>query len=109
MSDYTPKKLAQALVEKHTRLISEYSDEVEKSKQITMLREKKDQLHHWVEENGSKGKYQKELEETEKELTTLQSSFKPKNQTHYAGLKERIEEHKKARDHWLGVIGETKS
>jgi hypothetical protein len=109
MSDFTPKKLAETLVEKHDRFISEYSDEIEKSQQITMLKEKKDQLIHWVEEKGSKSKYQKELEEAEKELKHLQETYKPKNQTHYAGLRERIGEHKKARDYWLGRIGELRS
>ncbi|MFH0862024.1 MAG: hypothetical protein V1875_03240 [Candidatus Altiarchaeota archaeon] len=106
MSDFKPKKLAEALVEKHDRFIGEYSDEVEKVQQITMLTEKKDQLIHWVDEKVSKGKYQKELEDAEAELKKLQETYKPKNQAHYAGLRERIEEHKKAKDYWLGRIGE---
>ena len=109
MSDFTPKKLAENLVEKHDRFISEYSDEMEKAKQISMLREKKDQLRHWVEENGSKEKFRRELEETDKELTQLQNTYKPKSQSFYSGLKDKIEEHKKAREHWLGQIGESKS
>jgi hypothetical protein len=109
MSDFTPKKLAQALVEKHDRFISEYSDEMEKSQQITMLREKQDQLRHWVEEKGSKSKYGLELEETEKELKNLKETFKPKSQTHYASIKQRIEDNKAARDYWMGRVTEAKS
>ncbi|MFH1055656.1 MAG: hypothetical protein V1744_06145 [Candidatus Altiarchaeota archaeon] len=109
MGDFTPKKLAQALVEKHDRLISEYSDEIEKTQQIAMLKEKKDQLLHWVDENGGKSKYYKELEETQKELSHLKETFKPKSQSYYAGVKERITEHKAARDYWLQRVGELKS
>jgi hypothetical protein len=109
MSDFSPKKMAEALVEKHTRFISEYSDDVEKAQQMTMLREKRDQLHHWLAENGSKEKFKKELEDTDKELKNLQTAFKPKNQAHYAALKENIGEHKKARDYWQSRIGEIKS
>jgi hypothetical protein len=109
MNGYTPKKLAEALVEKHDRLMCEYSDEVEKVQQITMLREKADQLKHWAADAGANSKFAKELAEADKELTQLQSSFKPKSQTHYAGIKEKIEEHKKAKEYWLGRIGEMKA
>lgn len=107
--DYTPKMLAEALVEKHDRMISEYSDEVEKIQQVTMLREKRDQLLHWVEENGSKGKYQRELAETEKELEQLSATFQAKSQRHYTKARELIDEHKKARDYWLRRLGELKT
>jgi len=109
MSNFSPKKLAQTLVEKHDRFISEYSDDMEKSKQITMLEEKKDQLFHWVDEKTGKAKFSKELENTERELKQIRESFKPKPQSYYAGLKEKIEEHQKARDYWLGRIGEFKA
>jgi len=109
MNDFSPKKLALALVEKHDRFISEYSDEIEKMQQVTMLTEKRDQLVHWIAENGSKGKYAKELEETDKELKNIQSSMKEKPQSHYSALKERIDEHKKARSYWLGKVGEHSS
>ncbi|MBD3388887.1 MAG: hypothetical protein GF416_07455 [Candidatus Altiarchaeales archaeon] len=109
MSDFSPKKLAEALVEKHDRFISEYSDEVEKMQQVQMLKEKKDQLLHWLDENGSGEKYRLELEETEKELKELKSTFKVKSQSHYAKVRDLIDEHKKARDYWLGRLGELKS
>jgi hypothetical protein len=109
MSGFSPKKLAHSLVEKHDRLISEYSDEMEKTQQINMLKEKKDQLHHWIRENGGKAKFSKELEDTAKELDQLKANFKPKTQAYYVGLKERIEEHKKAREYWMARIGELKS
>jgi len=86
MDDYTPKKLAQGLVEKHDRLIGEYSDEVEKIRQISMLREKRDQLLHWVDEKGSKSKYAMELSETEAELNQLTESFEEKGQSYYKNI-----------------------
>jgi hypothetical protein len=109
MSGYSPKKMAEALVEKHDKFISGYSDELDKVKQITMLKEKKDQLKHWVAENGGKTKFSKELEDAERELGQLQTSFTPKTQSYYAGLKEKVEEHKKAREYWLSRIGELKT
>jgi|WetSurMetagenome_2_1015567.scaffolds.fasta_scaffold829805_1 hypothetical protein len=109
MSGFTQKKLAGTLVEKHDRFISEYGDELETAQQLTMLREKKDQLLHWMEENGSKGKFFKELEDTENELGNLKAAFKPKNQSHYAGLREKIEEHKSARTYWLQKMSELKA
>jgi hypothetical protein len=107
--DVSAKKLAQMLAEKHDRFISEYSDEVDKIKQITMLTEKKDQLVHWVAENGGKDKFSKELDDTSRELSALSQSYKPKPQSYYAGLREHIEEHKKARDHWIAKAKEIKS
>ena len=104
--DFTPKKLAEALVEKHDRLISEYSDEMEKMQQAVMLKEKRDQLLHWMQENGSKDTYSKELEETESELKQSNGSFTVKSQSHYKKIKESIDEHKNARDYWLGRMGE---
>ena len=109
MMDYSPKKLAEALVEKHDRFISEYSDEIERMQQAVMLREKRDQLLHWMEENGSKDTYEKELEETERELNQIQESFTVKSQSHYIRLKDGIDEHKIARDYWLGRVGEFKT
>ena len=109
MDRFSPKKLAEQLVEKHDRFISEYSDELEKVQQITMLNEKKDQLMHWVEEKGSQSKYRKELDDTEGELNQLQVSFKPKAQSYYAGVKERVAEHQEARNYWMAKIGEFKS
>jgi hypothetical protein len=109
MSGFSPKKMAEALVEKHDRFISGYSDELDKMRQMTMLKEKKDQLRHWVAENGGKAKYSKELEDTENELSQLQTAFKPKTQSYYAGLREKVDEHKKAREYWLGRSGELKT
>jgi len=109
MDGISPKKLAETLVEKHDRFISEYSDEVEKVRQISMLKEKKDQLHHWVAENGGKQKFAKELKDAENELKQLETAYKPKSQSYYAGMQEKISEHKNARDYWLGRIGELKS
>ncbi len=106
MSDFSPKKLAEELVEKHDRFISEYSDEIERYQQATMLREKRDQLLHWVEENGSKGKYAKELEETQKELKQLLSDYESMSRSQVEGLKNRIQEHRQAREYWLGRVGE---
>jgi hypothetical protein len=104
--DYEPRKLAEALVEKHDRFISEKSDEIERMQQAVMLREKRDQLLHWMQENGSKDTYEKELEETERELNQVQGSYTVKNPGHYKKLKDNIDEHKKARDYWLGRMGE---
>ncbi len=109
MDEYSPKKLAQALVEKHDRLISEYSDETEKIRQITMLKEKKDQLKHWVEENGSKSKYSKELEDTTKELSQLSESFEEKGPGYYINLDEQIGQHRNAKKYWLEKISELKT
>jgi len=109
MDDFSPKKLVEVLAEKHDRFISEYSDEIEKYQQMIMLREKRDQLLHWVNENDSKSKYAKELEDTDKELDQIKSNFKLKSQSHYQGLKEKISEHKKAREYWLGRKGELKT
>jgi hypothetical protein len=109
MSDFTPRKLAEALAEKHTRFISEYSDEIEKMKQLSMLREKRDQLLHWVQENGSRDKYERELADTENELDQLRSSFQLKSEGHYQRLGDVVNEHKKARQYWLEKMGEIKS
>jgi hypothetical protein len=109
MVDLSPKELAQSLVEKHDNMISAASDELEKSRQIAVLKEKADQLAHWVLEKDGDGKFEKELEETRRELEKLSDSFKPKSQSYYKGLSERIDEHKKARDYWLGKVGELKT
>jgi len=109
MSGLTPKKLAESLVEKHDRFIAEYGDELEKSKQVLMLREKRDQLVHWMEENGSKGKFAREFEDTEREYKGLMATFKPKGQSYYEGLKGKVEENKKARSFWLEKAGGTKA
>lgn len=109
MDEYSPRKLAQALVEKHDRLISEYSDQVEKIRQVTMLREKRDQLLHWVQENGSKDKYQAELKETEAELGKLTKSFEDLGQSHYKKLEQQIEQQKGAKQYWLDKIDELKT
>ena len=109
MSDFSPKKLASALVSKHERLITEYAEETGKAKEITMLKEKRDQLKHWVADAGGKGKFVKELGDVDGRLAQMTSSFKPKPQSHYAGLKDKIEEHRKARDYLKAKIGELKS
>ncbi len=109
MDNLSPKKLAELLVEKHDRLISGYSDEVDKTKQISILKEKKDQLLHWVEEKGTQSKYGQELKDTTAELKKLQTSFTPKNQSYYAGVEQKIRENKEAREYWMGKIGETKT
>jgi len=90
-------------------MISEKSDEIEKMQQLTMLREKRDQLMHWVAENGGKEKYSQELEETTKELENLKSDFKPKQSSHYQKIRESIQEHKKARSYWMSKLKETKT
>ena len=74
--------------------------------QAVMLREKRDQLLHWMQENGSKDTFEKELEETERELNQVQGSYTVKNPGHYKKLKDNIDEHKNARDYWLGRMGE---
>lgn len=109
MDGFSPKKLAQMLVEKHDRFISEYSDETERVRQLAMLTEKRDQLIHWVEEKGSRSKYAMELQETEGELEQLQSAHKPKSQGYFEGLRERIEGHKEAKAYWLERIGGLKT
>jgi len=107
--DFTPRELAEALVEKHDRFVSEYSDEIERMQQVVMLKEKRDQLLHWVEENGGKDSYGRELEDTERELKQLSGSFTVKGQGHYKQLRESIEEHRKSRDYWLDRLGELKT
>lgn len=109
MDDISPKKLAQSIVEKHDRFIMGYSDEFDKMKQITMLTEKRDQLLHWVEENGSKNKYSKELTDTQTELEKLTSSFEQKTPAFYSELGEKIKQHIAAKEYWLGRIGEFKT
>ncbi|MBU0762921.1 MAG: hypothetical protein KKD39_07830 [Candidatus Altiarchaeota archaeon] len=109
MEDISPKKLAQSILEKHDRLIMEYSVEVDRAKQVNMLREKKDQLLHWVEENGSKDKYSKELTETEAELENLMGSFEIKSQNYYNDLEARVKDHMKAKEYWIEKIGELKT
>ncbi len=109
MEEISAKKLAQTILEKHDRLVMEYSVEVDKARQVSMLREKKDQLLHWVQENGSKDKYAQELAETQAELAKLIQSFEERTSTHYSELDDKIKQHMKAKEYWVGRIGELKT
>lgn len=109
MDDFSPKKLADALIEKHDRLISEYSDEIEKMRQVTMLREKRDQLLNWVDEKDTKSKYSMELVETDKELEGLLGSFEEKNPSFYKEIESQISAHKEAKKYWLDKNNELRT
>jgi hypothetical protein len=109
MDDISPRKLAQSILEKHDRLIMEYSVEVDKARQINMLKEKKDQLTHWVEENSGKERYSRELAETEAELDKIRASFEEKTSSHYRDLEEKIKQHTRAKEYWNTRIGELKT
>ncbi|MFH1404022.1 MAG: hypothetical protein ABIH11_07125 [Candidatus Altiarchaeota archaeon] len=105
MDDLTPKKLAGILVEKHDRMITEYSADVERWENISILREKRDQLKHWVEDD-KEGKFSKELEDTEKELSELEGALSISSRQQYASIKKSVTEHVEARNYWFNKLKE---
>ncbi|MBD3260564.1 MAG: hypothetical protein GF334_02630 [Candidatus Altiarchaeales archaeon] len=98
MDEWTEKKLIEALIEKHDRLIQEYSDSMESQKRLSILREKKDQLEYWVDEEAE-DKYKKELIDTQKELETLEENLIATD-LRPSELKSRIDEHVSAKKYW---------
>jgi phosphoglycolate phosphatase-like HAD superfamily hydrolase len=105
MDELTPKNLASMLVEKHDRFISEYTGEVERWETVSMLREKRDQLKHWLEDDAE-DKFAKEFKETERELSELEAKLKVSSKRHYTNTKQAVKEHAEAREYWLKRLKE---
>ncbi|MFC2162909.1 hypothetical protein ACFLRF_04440 [Candidatus Altiarchaeota archaeon] len=105
MDELTPRKLASILVEKHDRFITEYSEEVEKWEVYSMLKEKRDQIMHWIEDD-EEGKFAKELDSTQKELDDLGNVVKSSSKAHYNTIKLSVKEHSKSREYWLQKLKE---
>jgi len=106
MSDLTPKGLADVLVKKHDGFIKKYSDELEAGERVSVLREKMDQLKHWIADEKTSKKHVTELSAVEDELKKLEGSGLLKPQSYYKDLKKRIEEHAESKDYWSKMLGE---
>ena len=109
MEKFSPKKLVKALAEKHARFITEYSVELDTMKKIHILQERRDQLMHWVDSKDKTSKYAVQLKATEDELASVKASIKPKPESYYSGLSQKIDENKKAQAYWTGRVSGLKS
>ena len=104
MEDWTPKKLTEALIEKHDRLIQEYSDSMEGLERLAVLKEKKDQLEYWVDSDGAEN-FLKELSSTKKELEKLEKNLiatdlRPNE------LRKRVSDHVQSKKYWVKKLKE---
>jgi len=106
MDDLTPKALVQAIVEKNDRLIGRYSAELEAGERVSVLREKRDLLKHWISDGKSKEKNVKLLADVEGEIKKLEDSGLLKPQSYYKDLKNRIGERRESKTHWEGKAKE---
>jgi len=106
MDEWTKKKLIDTLIEKHDRLIQEYSDSMDGQERLSILREKKDQLEYWVDADGG-DMYKKELVETQNELGKLEENMITTD-LRPSELKKRIEDHVEAKQYWLKRLDKEK-
>jgi len=112
----TPKQLSKKLVEKHRRFLNTYSKEFDLLQELFVLREKQDQLEHWVEDaknEDDKKKYKtymKQKKNTEDailklrgELEEVTSSENYDSRQRYEFLKKCIDSQKDAINYWSNV------
>ncbi|MFH1721677.1 MAG: hypothetical protein ABH950_03620 [Candidatus Altiarchaeota archaeon] len=121
VEDFNESALAELLIKKHENLLNQYSEEKnflvggreraeELKNRISVLKEKEDQLKHWLRsnnENSSQGveTYQEELNQNTSELAKLKAALKSIPKVRDADkrlpwLNQRIESHNKAFRYW---------
>ncbi len=106
--DLTPKKIVNILIEKHDRFISEYSSDMERWERINMLKEKRDQLLYWIEDD-KEGKFSQEFEDCSKELEGLEDQMSISSLAQYKNNKQAVASHKVAKKYWLKALKELSS
>lgn len=105
----TEQKLCDMLIEKHRKFLENYKREFDIRHRLIVLREKKDQLEHWLKDSEDDAKkhrvYAKRLKVTnqnvlklEKELEKFQNALDEKER--YKTLKKKIDMHSKALNYW---------
>jgi hypothetical protein len=109
MDGLNPRGLAETLAEKHDRFIKKYSAELGAGERVSVLREKKDQLKHWVADDKSNQKHAKALAAVEAELKEIEDSGLLKPASYYKGLKEKIGEHTESKEYWVNKAREVVS
>ncbi|MCK4244750.1 MAG: hypothetical protein KAX20_03900 [Candidatus Omnitrophica bacterium] len=109
----TPKQLSKKLVEKHQRFLNEHSKEFDLLHELSVLKEKQDQLEHWIEDAKNEDDekkytaYRKQKENTEKdilkltkELEEIKSSENYDSRQRYEFLKNSIDSQRDAINYW---------
>ncbi|HHQ45024.1 MAG TPA: hypothetical protein ENN13_02690 [Candidatus Altiarchaeales archaeon] len=104
MEEITPRQLVERLIEKHDRFISDYENSVEGAKRLHILREKKDQLEHWVADGGGE-MFEKQFQATVKELADLEKSM-ISTELSQAQMTARLDDHKGAKKYWVKKLEE---
>lgn len=108
----TTKKLSKKLVDKHQDMLKSSEKEFKLAQEITILKEKRDQLGHWAKsatDEKSAEKFLKDKEKTEKRLSNLNEEFKKISKgddnprKRYTLLEKEIEDHKEALAYWWDV------
>lgn len=107
----TEQELCGMLIEKHQEFLEGYKREFDIRHQSIVLREKKDQLEHWLKDSEDDAKkhkaYVRRLEATnqnmlklEQELEKLQSTKGLDEEERYKMLKQQIDMHNEALNYW---------
>lgn len=101
MDDIAPKKLSAMLAEKHKRIIDDHQRELDSLRRIIVLKEKLDQLEHWIDENENPEKYLEEREASAGELEKLKNQFQcGEPSKRYAKFEKELDTHIEAMDYW---------
>ena len=118
----TEKKLAKKLIEKHQTFVENYKKEFDIFQRISILKEKQDQLEHWLcSENNldEDQKYFREMELADKELLKLNRELEKlydsdsdsnkildEPRKRYNWLKKKISEHEDSMKYWKERYGD---
>ncbi|RLI89471.1 MAG: hypothetical protein DRO62_01515 [Candidatus Altiarchaeales archaeon] len=116
----TPKQLSKKLVEKHRRFLNAYSKEFDLLHELFVLREKQDQLKHWIDDAKNEGDkkrykaYMKQKKITENDILKLTGKLKEvtssenyDSRERYDFLKRCIDSHRDAINYWSNVSKST--
>jgi len=97
------------LVQKHENLAKKYSLELDVGERVSVLREKRDQLRHWIAAEKPNEIRVRELGSVEEELGKLENSGLLKPSRYYKDLKANIDEHNEAKKYWVEKSKEVQS
>lgn len=116
MEEFSKPALQALLVKKHENLLTQYTDEkdnLEKNrsrieelkKRIGVLREKEDQLKHWVAEREGDDSFADQLAQNREELAKVKAELKSTPRVRdwsrrLSWLTRRIQSHEQALDYW---------